>query len=205
MVLTQTSRFDFPVCKTSFPVQIHAVSLFPRLRSIRIRPIELSMTMSRSLFVFTSSSSGPRRTQETDGSPFPSIRTSSGPHGRIGRNSIWALREESTRISAVGWYTFPVMTMPPAFVSNPPHWIRARLFSHRCSALREIVNVSSVERSISIISILPEKFIGLFEAMVSNTWVTESSYTSSLLILTDMTSVVESSPTVGGMESGCLH
>ena len=102
VVFTQTSRFEVPICKISFPVQVHAVSLFPRLRSIRIRPIELSMTMSRSRLVFTSSSSGPRSTHETAGSPFPSTSTSSMPHGSVGRNSMCARRDESTRILADG-------------------------------------------------------------------------------------------------------
>ena len=57
----------------------------------------------------------------------------------------------------------------------------------------------------SIISILPEKFTGAFEVIVSMVSVTESSYTCVPLMLTDMTSVVVSSPTVGGMEADCLH
>ena len=133
------------------------------------------------------------------------MSTSSSPHGRIGRNSIWALREESIRMFALGSYTLPVMMMPPAFVSKPPHCTRARLFSQRCSTLRETENVSPVDKSMSIISILPEKFTGAFEVIVSMVSVTESSYTCVPLMLTDMTSVVVSSPTVGGMEADCLH
>ena len=88
VVFTQTSKFDVPVNNCSFPVQIHAVSLSPRFLSIRMRPIEFSITASRSLFVFSSESRGPRRTHDTARFPFPSIRTSSSPHGSIGRNSM---------------------------------------------------------------------------------------------------------------------
>ena len=69
----------------------------------------------------------------------------------------------------------------------------------------ETENVSPVDKSMSIISILPEKFTGAFEVIVSMVSVTESSYTCVPLMLTDITSVVVSSPTVGGMEADCLH
>ena len=72
---------------------------------------------------------------------------------------------------ALGSYTFPVMMIPPALASKPPHCTRAFIPSHKCSALNEMEKVSPLFMSMSIMTISPEKFSGSFAAIVSNVWV----------------------------------